>query len=188
MNHHKTIKLPTEPERANRTPVALETSARELNESLGALHGLLKQLVEQSEEKLAGMRGADVEVLHACTQREKQLLEEVFQTERERDAILARLAQTLQAPRLKSAPLSEILNHIPEPLSSALRARNVALHGIATELQQKNRLAAQVAHNLQSHIRAVFVELAKANQESIVYGPKGQHEQANIRTCLDAVG
>ena len=184
MNHRKTMKLSP----ANNTPVALETSAHELIDSLIKLHELLKQLVGGVEEKLAGMRGADVEVLHACAQREKQLLEEVFQTERERDAILARLAQTLHMPQLKSAPLSEIVNHIPEPLCSALRARNVALRDIAIKLQQKNRLAAQVAHNLQTHIRAVFVELAKANQESIVYGPKGQHEQANIRTCLDAVG
>jgi flagellar biosynthesis/type III secretory pathway chaperone len=184
MNHRKALTLLP----SNETSVTLETSAHELNQSLATLYDLLKQLVEQAEEKLAGMRGADVEALHTCTQQETQLLEEVCHTERERNAILARLAQTLQAPQLKSAPLSEIVNHIPEPLCSALRARNVALHDIATKLQRKNRLAAQVAHNLQSHISAVFTELAKTNQESIVYGPKGQHEQANIRTCLDAVG
>jgi hypothetical protein len=62
------------------------------------------------------------------------------------------------------------------------------LRGVAEELQKKNRLAAEVARKLQSHIRDVFAAIAQATQETVVYGRNGQYEQATARQWVDAVG
>ena len=159
-----------------------------LSDNLGALHGLLKQLVEQAEAKLAGLRTADSQALQACAARETELLQQVARNAQERQMILARVAQELRPPLRPDAPLAELIERFPEPQASILRARSLALRESAAQLQGKNRLAARVAHHLQTHLRAIFSELAKAAAESVVYGPKGQHEQTRLRSCLDAVG
>ena len=174
--------------RGSSASVGAMAAARELNDGLGGLHELLKQLVELADQKLAGMRAADTAALQACAAREAEVLEELARSDQERQATLARLAQALQIPKSARGCLSEITARIPEPLASALRARRLALREIAAQLQRKNKLAAGVAHNLQAHIRAVFAEVAKANQESVVYGPQGRHEQAGVLSWLDAVG
>jgi flagellar biosynthesis/type III secretory pathway chaperone len=163
-------------------------SASELSDNLGALHALLKQLAAQADAKLAALRAADAKALQACATNETELLQQLARNAQERQAILARLAQHLPQPLRPEIPLSELIEEFPEPQASILRARSVALRESAAQLQEKNGLAARVAHRLQTHIRAVFAELAKVNQESVVYGPKGQHEQAGLRSGLDAVG
>lgn len=167
---------------------ALEQTAGELNENLAALQGLLRQLVGQADEKLLAMRSADTSRMHRCTSRESELLAQVARVEQQRGALVARLAQGLPNATPKPPPLRELARDFPEPAGSVLKARSVALRGIAEQLQEKNRLVARVAHKLQSHLREVFAEIASAQQESVVYGPKGQHEQRNARTLLDAVG
>jgi len=167
---------------------SLEQGVRELHENLAALQSLLRQLLEQADEKLAAIRGGETERLHRCAAREADLLEEVARVEQQRRALLARLAQGVPLALTPTAPLSEVLQHFPEPAASILRARSVALRQIATQLQEKNGLVARVAHNLQSHIGAIFAEVASANRESVVYGPKGQHEARYVRSWVDAVG
>lgn len=162
--------------------------ARQLDENVAGLHSRLRQLLELAQEKLAALRSANADALQSCAARESNLLEQVLHNEQERTAVLARLAQTLHLPAEHKQSLEHIADLLAEPRRSALRARNAALRDVATQLQEKNKLVARVAHNLQSHIRGVFAALAKVNQESIVYGPKGQHEQRNIRSWLDAVG
>jgi flagellar biosynthesis/type III secretory pathway chaperone len=161
---------------------------RELHEQLASLHTLMKQLAELAGEKLAAMRRADTATLDRCTAREAELVKTVFGSEAKRKALLARIAQSLHLPQPERAKLGEIAERLPEPSASALRARNAALREIAAELQQKNRLAAKVAQNLQSHIRGVFAELAGAAQETPVYGPRGQHEGRRPRCWVEAVG
>jgi flagellar biosynthesis/type III secretory pathway chaperone len=167
---------------------AWETSLRELNENLADLHQVLRRMLETAREKLAAIRVADTDALQACAVRETDLLQQVMRAEQQRTAILARLAHSVPTLDPKSIRLSELAGQFPEPFSSILRARSEALRRVATELQQKNQLLAHVAHHLQSHIRAVFAELAKVNQESVVYGPRGQHDARNARSWLDAVG
>ncbi|MFH1747505.1 MAG: flagellar export chaperone FlgN [Planctomycetota bacterium] len=162
--------------------------ANQLNESMAGLQKLLRQLLDMAQEKLTAIRGADAQTLQRCTADEAALLEQILDGQEQRRAILARTAQCLRVSPASGRSLEQMADHLAEPHSSALRARNAALRQIALELQEKNKLVAQVAHNLQSHIRGVFAELARANQESIVYGPEGQHEQRNARSWLDAVG
>ena len=166
----------------------LETTARELNDNLAALQGLLKRLLEMAGDKLTAIRAADADELQGCTALETDLLEQVKRVGQERAAVLARAAQCVPVADPKTIRLSELAGHWPEPFSSVFRARNEALRKLAADLQEKNRLVASVARHLQSHIRAVFAELAKVNQESVVYGPKGQHYQRNVRSWVDAVG
>jgi hypothetical protein len=55
-------------------------------------------------------------------------------------------------------------------------------------LEEKNRLVAAVAHGLHAHVRGVFTDLASANQETVVYGRSGRHDQRVTRSWVDAVG
>jgi flagellar biosynthesis/type III secretory pathway chaperone len=160
----------------------------ELLEALGALQGLLQRLADLAGRKLEAMRRADAGELQSCTAMEHRLLADVARGQQERDAILARLAQALHSPQPTTASLAEYARRLPEPFSSYIAARNGALREIARALQQKNRLAASVARSLHAHVRSIFAELARANQESVVYGPDGQHEQTETEAWVNAVG
>jgi hypothetical protein len=175
------------------TPADAESSrlAARLNDLLATLsssHELLKQLLELAGRKLAAMRSADTETLQQCAADESEVLRLMFENEQERDAVLARLAQSLHWRDSRAPSLTDITARAPEPFSSRLRAKTTGLRQIAAALKEKNRLAAAVARNLHKHIRAVFDDVARVNQESVVYGPNGRHEQRSKQSWVDAVG
>lgn len=174
--------------RGGSAPATQVAAVTELGRYLADLHARLKELVALTDEKLSALKRADVAALDACAIREQVLVKDVLTREEQRNAILARVAQCLPSKPRPGAGLTEIADLLPEPAASALRARSVALRGLATELQRKNRIAADVARNLQTHIRGIFAEVAKAAQESVVYGSSGQHELSSVRRCVDAVG
>lgn len=181
-----TASLPQPP--VLRHPATLGEPLGALVQHLTTLHAALRQLAELAGEKLAALRGADAEALQLCAARELVLLKEVLGAQQERNALLARLAQSLRCPQPQATRLTEIADRLPEPLASSLRARSAALREVATELQRKNQLAATVARNLQAHIRGIFAEVAGAAQESLVYGCKGAHQTSSTRCWVDAVG
>jgi len=166
----------------------IESCSEELLQVVSELHGLLKKLLDLAIEKLAAMRAADAGALRECAARECETLERVFAQEQQRDAALARLAQSLRWEAPEPLRLSHVAEKIPEPYSSHLRGKTADLRRTATELRQKNRMAAEVARHLHIHLRAIFDEVASVNRETIVYGPDGQHEQRTTRTWVDAVG
>ena len=167
---------------------SLEAQVGELLETVSALHEMLKQLLELARAKLVAMRAADAAALQRCAARECGVLERVFEQERQRDAVLARLAQSLHWDYAAPPRLSEIAGKLPEPFSSRLRAKTAGLRQTANELRRENGVAAEVARHLHKHIRAVFEDIARVNQESVVYGPSGKHEQRTNQTWVDAVG
>jgi len=166
----------------------LDEQVGDLLAVLSTLHQLLKRLLQLARAKLDAMRRADALALQRCAAEECGLLERVFAHEVRRNAALARLAQTLHWDDAPRARLSEIAQRLPEPFSSRLRARTAGLRRTANDLRQKNRLAADVARHLHDHIRAVFDDVARVNQESVVYGPSGKHEHRTNETWVDAVG
>lgn len=180
--------MPTVANSPDREPGCLETRFDELLAAVTGLHELLKQLLELATSKLAAMRAADTDALQRCAANESAVLQRLFEQEKERDAAIARLAQGLPPGGTGPPRLSELAQRLGEPFSSRLRAKTAGLREVATALQEKNRLAAAVARNLHTHICAVFDDVAKVNQESVVYGPSGKHEQRSKRTWVDAVG
>jgi hypothetical protein len=166
----------------------VDAQVGELLETLSELHELLKQLLELARAKLVAMRTADTAALQRCAARECGVLELLFERERRRDAVLARLAQSLHWSGSARPRLSETAEKLPEPHSSRLRAKTAGLRQTATELRRENRVAAEVAQQLHKHVRAAFEDIAQVNQESVVYGPSGKHEQRTNRTWVDAVG
>ncbi len=169
-------------------PAALGVPLRELVGHLSELQTGMRGLTELTAEKLAALSAADTAALQDVALREDKLLRRVLYSEQERNAVLARLAQALRLPPGNGVRLTELANHLPEPLASSLRAKSLALQAVAKELQRKNKIAADVARNLQSHIRGIFAEVAGAAQESQVYGPQGRHEMSHLRNWVDAVG
>lgn len=161
---------------------------RALLDNLAEHQALLKALVQVARDKMAAIRAADSHELQQCTARESSLLERILDFERRRKTIVARLAQTLHLAAPGNLTLGEIAAELPQPFSSALRSRMLALRAIANELQQVNRVASIVARDLHQHIRDVFTALANANRESVVYGPLGREELTTVENILDAVG
>lgn len=156
---------------------------------LTTLHAQLRGLFDLAGRKMAAIRAADTTRLNQCTHAESELLQQVAKTERQRGACIARLAQALQVPELRKASLSEVANVLHEPAASQLRAKSAGLRDIADKLQQKNRLAARVAQDLQGHIRSIFAQLAKSRQEQVGYGSTGRHEaRPDGRLIVDAMG
>ncbi len=163
-------------------------AVRELLARLGELHVALKELTELATEKLAALRQADTAALERCAAREGALLTQMYREEPGRRATLARLAQSLRLAQPGPPRLERMAALLPEPLGSAVRARAAGLAELATELQQKNRLAATVARNLQSHLRGLFAELAGPEPQSRGYGPQGRETAGRPRTWVNAIG
>lgn len=156
--------------------------------SLDDVHDSLRRLLELARHKLAAIRAADTAELRHVAERECETLKALFSGEQQRDAVIARLAQSLHWEACGPARLSEIAERLFEPFSSRLRAKTAGLRETAAALQQKNRVAAGVARSLHNHIRAVFEDVARVNQETVGYGPDGQHEQHRMESWVDAVG
>ncbi len=182
------MKLISPSETSRQVSGGVEDTVGLLDAALAGLHGLLRQLVGVTTEKLAAIRSADAAGLHRCAVREAELLNDVFAGEAHRDAVLARLAQQVLAPQPGKPRLAALIDALPEPPASRIRARNAGLQQIAGELQKKNALVADVARRLQRHLRGIFADLAKAQTETVVYGRNGQHEQSTTRAWVDAVG
>jgi flagellar biosynthesis/type III secretory pathway chaperone len=164
--------------------VAISDLAARLTE----LHAALEQLASVAADKLAALSRADAAALQDCAAREEEILREVFRGEPRRRAALARVAQSLHIQASQPMRLKDLVARLPEPQAASLRARSTVLQASAAELQRKNRLAGRVAQNLQSHIRGIFADVAMAAQESLVYGPQGQHETGRPRCWVDAIG
>ena len=175
----------------NPSPTASPNLGQDTEELLavaGELHALLKRLVGVADEKLQAMRGADTRALYRCAAEEGRLLQLLFEREKQRNAVFARLAQELHWEPTRPARLSEIAARLPEPFGPRLQAKTEGLRQTTAALRERNQLAARVARNLHKHIRAVLEEVSSANQEAIVYGPSGKHEQRNTTSWIDAVG
>lgn len=168
--------------------VELSDAVRSLSEHLGELQGFLRELAELSRAKLGAMRQADTETLTATAEREAGLLEGVFQLERRRPALLARIAQCLQVSPDAVKTISALADRLGEPHASAIRARAHALVRFAEDLRRMNKLAAMVARDLQGHIRGVFASVSEAGSENVGYDPRGQERRTKPTAWLDAVG
>ena len=163
-------------------------AADELLVVAGELHAVLKQLLGVATDKLQAMRSADTSALYQCAAQEGRLLHAMFEREKQRNAVIARLAQELHWETEGPPRMSEVAARLPAPYGPRLQATTEGLRETTTALREKNKLAARVARNLHKHIRAVLDEVASANQEALGYGPSGKHEQVNTKSWVDAVG
>ena len=167
---------------------ALAAETRRLLTSLAVLHERLMSLAQLAVDKIAAMRRADVAALDLLATQEATELESLRSCEAEREAILAAVAQQLPDCRGLQPRLADLAGLLPEPFASQIRAKYEGLRSAARKLKEKNRLVADVAHGLHAHIRGVFADLASANQETVVYGRTGRHDQRVTRSWVDAVG
>ncbi len=166
-------------------------SVAQLHELFGVLDATLaafRTLVGLADRKLAAIRQADTAGLQRVAEAECGVLERFFTLEQRREAILARVAQGLPGSDTAPPRLSQIAGKLPEPLGSRLRAKIAGLRHAAGELQQKNQMAATVARRLHNHIRAVFEDLVRQRQETVVYGPNGKQTKGSQESWIDAVG
>ena len=178
----------TTPGNPARVLPATPVTANTLHETLTRLYDLLAELTALSERKLSAMRAANAVELQQIALLESRLLPQLVDSQQRRDAVLARLAQSLHGLAPDAPRLSAALEKLPEPWRSKLAAKTEGLRALAEKLKHNNRLAADVAQGVQSHIRAVFAAVAEAQQEAIAYARDGTHERTSKNTWIDAVG
>lgn len=169
-------------------PSGVAAIAARLMALLDELYRHVDRLQDLADRKLDALRAADAATLQKCSVEEARQLEALFRQEGQRDAVLARLAQSLHAADGRRCPLRELVREIPEPYASQITAKTVGLRVLSESLKRKNDLAARVARGLHTHIRSVFAAVAEANQETVVYGSDGRHEPRNRDGWVDAVG
>lgn len=155
---------------------------------LAATQDHFARLLDLSEQKLDALRGANAQKLQSCAHIETHVLAEVFELDQQRAALLAQVAQALPGLGRRGVTLREIAAALPEPRKSLLEARNAGLRQFAEKLQQRNRIVAEVAHDLHEHLHAVFAAVANANAEQDGYGRDGQQKARRSQHWVDAVG
>jgi len=166
----------------------LAACVQALLEVLSLVHSRLKRLAELARDKLSALRRADTAGLQRCADDEAVVLEALFAAERERAAVLARLAQHVPGAGGRGARLSELAGQLAEPFSSQIRAKIEGLREASTRLQRGNRIAGEVARNLHAHLRAMLTDVARANRQTVGYRPDGRGEEQISRTWIDALG
>jgi hypothetical protein len=176
-------------------PIARPRPPAELSAAVDALLIVLDEfrahlggLLELSGRKLASLRAADAAELQRCAAEEGRALEALAACDARRAAALAGLAQVLPAAADCGANLTRLAGVLPEPFSSRITAKSAGIRPIAEQLRQKNQLAARVARGLQSHLRAVFADVAHAHDQTVGYGSRGQLATHRTRDWVDAVG
>lgn len=160
----------------------------DLFETLGSLHGRLARLGDLAESKLAAMRAADASRLHELAAEEAAELEALAAEDVRREAALARVAQGMPDRASARPRLAEVAETFSEPQRSKILGKSEGLRAMATRLAEKNALVADVARGLHNHVRGVFAEVAKVNQEAVVYGKDGREHQRTSKSWVDAVG
>ncbi|MEP0848226.1 MAG: flagellar protein FlgN [Phycisphaerae bacterium] len=160
----------------------------ELLGTLGDLREQLNTLIEMADRKLAAMRVADAQALHALAAEEGRLVREHYETDRRRRACVARLAQQLPVAGARPRTLTEVAGLVPEPDASRIRSHCEGLRRVAEMLQRKNRIVFRVARDLHTHIGAVVADVAMAQQEPAGYGPAGRELRRTRQLLVDAVG
>lgn len=159
-----------------------------LLESLSGLHSRLAQLGDLADRKLAALREADAQALNDLAAAEAAELQALAADDVVREAALARVAQTLPGAVDPPRRLTEIAESFSEPLRSKILGKSEGLRTMANRLAEMNRLVADVARGLHNHVRGIFAEVAKVNQEAVVYDKDGREQQRTSKCWVDAVG
>lgn len=159
-----------------------------LLESLTGLHARLSRLGDLADLKLAALRDADALRLNDLASDEAAELEALAADDAAREAALARVAHGLPGAVNSPRRLTEIAESFSEPLRSKILGKSEGLRAMANRLAEKNRLVADVARGLHNHVRGIFAEVAKVNQEAVVYGKDGREHQRTSKSWVDAVG
>ncbi|RMF75572.1 MAG: hypothetical protein D6744_13285, partial [Planctomycetota bacterium] len=110
--------------------------AEALHAALKELYSLLAELVELSQSKLAAMRAADADALQRIALRESRLLPELVDRQRRRDAVLARLAQSLHGLAPSAPSLTAAAEKLSEPWKSKITAKTEGLRALAEKLRR----------------------------------------------------
>lgn len=170
-------------------PAQVGALLAELLEALSASSDTVSRLAALAGQKLSALRQADADALHRCAQVEGRLVAALTQLIRQRQAVLARLAQALHAPPLAQRPISELAARLDPPQASLLLAAAQRLAMLGGELQRKNALTARAARGLQEHIHAALAALQAEPTPDVTYRASGQRDRQSAGSkWIDAVG
>lgn len=156
--------------------------------SLRAAHAQLQGLLGLAEQKLAALRSADAGALHRLTHDEATTLDALAASDRARRAVIAELAQVLPGGFGPIERITDFARALPEPESSLFLAKTEGLRVVAARLAEKNRLVANVAQHLQTHLRGALADAAAAGRQEVGYGRNGEKERATTDQWMDALG
>lgn len=168
---------------------ALNQELATLEATLSTQEQSLRELLRVAQEKLDALRNAQRDTLHDLTRIESELLSEVARQDQARRAAFAPVAQRLQLPGGAKASLRSLAQRLDEPQRSQWVAFRERMNGLASKLQERNALVGRVARDLHSHLRGVFSDLARSQQQTVGYSDRGTEARANRGSAIvDAVG
>ncbi|MBI4716767.1 MAG: flagellar protein FlgN [Planctomycetes bacterium] len=163
---------------------------KDLIRLLAELRGLYAELFAVLGEKLAAMRGADFERMHALTQREAALTQRLSERDGFRrqllDAIARPLGMTSRAGR--SLTIAQVAAHATGRQRAELLAAADELRRSVFEVAQANRVAGAVSRSMLHHLQWVFASVQPRTEEAFVYSNGGAVPVRHDVQILDAVG
>lgn len=168
----------------------VEQTVRDLVRLLDEMRELYGQLRTTIRKKLQAMREASIELLQSCTAREGFLAGRIAEREGLRRQLVERLAGRLGlAPAAaRSMPVSQVAQHLSEPLRGRLLAVAAGLREQAEAVQTANRTAALATGSMLKHLRAVTDAMTEGGTESTVYSAAGRPEVHQAVRVFEAVG
>lgn len=164
-----TTKTKTEPPRTE--PPQL----KELVSLLEGLTGLHEELLDTIQQKLVGMKGADLNAMRESTRREQRLVATIQEREGLRRQLMDAVGDELRLPprTARSMSVSQLVKLIPVPAGRVLRARADELAKTMHKVAHVNRVAGATCREIVNHMRWVFAAVRPAADAPVGYAGNG---------------
>lgn len=150
---------------------------------LDALLGMMERLADLHDElhlalrdKLASMRSAGLEDLHACVERERALAVRINEQEGLRKQMMEQVGHgygmSPQASRALSA--KNLAMHLPQPHRRKLEELTDRLRSAVQRVRRANDFVGRVSAQVLQHVRGVFAAVSGGATSGSAYNKHGE--------------
>lgn len=157
---------------------------------LGRLEGLHHELRDALNRKLESMRGARLDDLHGCVQRERALTTRIGEQDGLRKQLMVQLGRgfglsTDVARRLSARRLAE---RLAEPDRSRLNKVAARLKVAVEGVRKMNDLIGRVSARVLEHLDELFSSITAPEPDQVGYTQEGRAFQRGRSELFEAIG
>lgn len=168
----------------------LVKSLKELTVLLTEMRQLHEGLLSAIQRKMAAIRSADEQGMHASSRRERELADRIREQEGLRRVLMERVGALLGVGPADARKMSmrALAERVEEPARSRLLVLGNELRGLASEVLRLNRIVALVSREMINHFRNVYGTITRGGVDREVYGRTGRTRETATPALIDTTG
>lgn len=161
-------------QRANVNTVCDDPGARELSHLLDRLTREHARLLALADRRAAALSRADIRDLRVCVVEENEVVQRIAAIDKERAALVARLAARLGVGSSDGLTISALAQRFDERDRARLTTQASSLRALIERVRAVNDATRDAADTLAGHMRGVIRTVEHKLSTSGAYGPTGE--------------